>query len=115
MRYFRSAAFLVAVLMIAILPGCGGSSEEATSPAKQATPASGLSPEELEKRIEGYKQGIADREAELTEIAEKLKGMSPADLSGEEAKSLEARGEALNQQIEDIKGKIDFVTEMMGN
>jgi len=44
--------------------------------------------EAIEAKIENWKQLISEKEAELAEITEKLEGMSPADLLGDEAKGL---------------------------
>ena len=53
----------------------------------------------------------AGQEGELSEIAEKLKNLSPTDLAGEGAKKLQEQSDTLTEELKGLKEKL---TELMG-
>jgi gas vesicle protein len=75
-----------------------------------------MTPEKIEKvknKIEEWESLVAEKEAELKEVTEKLAQMSPADLAGEEAKSLKEQSDKATDYISDVKEKIESATTML--
>jgi chromosome segregation ATPase len=129
MRYEPAVVFLLVVAMISAVTGCSGSPEESGSAVEGlAEQAEGLAEtagemvgdieemtgEELQAKVDEIRALIAEKEAEAGRIAEKIEGLSPSDLAGEEATNLKGESETLKQEIEDLKKKLEAYVEKLG-
>ena len=127
MSYARFAALLFAVLMTACLMGCQGSTEEAgaaaedlADPAAEAVEEAGqdlaeevakMTPEELQAKMEEVTRQIEEKEGKLKELADQLKALSPDDLAGEAGQKLQAGNDALTEEIDSLKEKVQAWTD----
>ena len=134
MKISRTIFPLLAALLVVTAMGCGDSSEnvipsamaeEAAAAAKDAGAAA------VDKAAEAAEQGAAEveeaagsamdsaagmadqlksdlaaKEAELAEVTEKIKQLSPQDLLTDKGKKLQAKSEGLMAQIEELKAKM---------
>ena len=115
MKCPRWNALLFVILTVGLIAGCGGTSEEsgagealesAADAAKEAAAGAEEAVEDVAMAAEDLKKKIAEKEAELEKLAEELKGLSPADLAGDKAKELQSRQEALTEELEALKAKL---------
>ena len=132
MKISRTIFPLLAALLVVTAMGCGDSSEkaaamvdEAAAEAKDAGQAAvdeaGEAAEEVAAEVEEaagsamdsaadmadqLKSDLAAKEAELAEVTEKIKQLSPQDLLTDSGKKLQARSECLMAEIEELKAKM---------
>jgi gas vesicle protein len=134
MNHVRFATVLFAALLMVCLAGCYGEAEKATDAvggavetATEAVETAGedvveaatdyaadvadMAPEELKAKADELKGMIAGKEDELKALAEKMKGLSPADLAGEKAKDLQSQSDTLTEEIGKLKEKWQAYTE----
>jgi hypothetical protein len=134
MKISRTIFPLLAALLVVTAMGCGDSSEKATlgsavdeaaADAKDAGQAAvdeaGEAAEEVAAEVEEaagsamdsaaemadqLKSDLAAKEAELAEVTEKIKQLSPQDLLTDKGKKLQGKSESLMAQIEELKAKM---------
>ena len=63
--------------------------------------------EALEEQIAGWEETLASKQGELEGMLEKLKGLSPQDVLGEEGKQLKLDTETLQKAIDELVAQID--------
>lgn len=133
MTVTRSAAALLAVLLIVCFAGCGETPEKATDAAEEAVKAAteaaetaggevvqkaadlaaqiaDMTPEEIQAKADELKTTLTNKETELTELTKKLEGMSPADLAGDMGKQLQSKSDMLTKEIASLKEKLKAFT-----
>ena len=111
MTSLRTFLSLAVVILIFAALGCGGSSEEPTvgsivgeaaADVQQAAESASDSAAGMADKI---KEELAAKEAELAKITEQIKQLSPEDRPTD-AKDLQAKAEALMQEIQELKDKL---------
>jgi peptidoglycan hydrolase CwlO-like protein len=127
MNHARFIALSFAALAMACLVGCGGSTEEAATAAEGladtaaeavetagedlAEQAADMTPEDLKATLDEIQRQIEEKEGELGDITEKIEGLSPADLMGDEAKEWQAKSDSLMEEIKSLKEKLQAYTD----
>jgi TolA-binding protein len=108
----RTILSLSVVLLIGLSLGCGGTSEESSAePAvSEAAAETEQAAEEatgtVEEMADSIQAEIAEKEAELAALNEQIAQLSPEDLLTDAGKDLQAKAEALMQQIAELKEKL---------
>jgi polyhydroxyalkanoate synthesis regulator phasin len=112
MSYLRAILSLSVVLLIGLSLGCGGTYEESSAEpagseaAAETEQAAEEATDTVAETAETIQAEIAEKEAELAAITEQIEQLSPEDLLAEAGKELQAKAEALRQQIEELKAKL---------
>jgi len=83
-------------------PGVGAAVDQAAADAEQAVESASDSAADMTDAI---KEELAVKEGELAEITEQIKALSPEDLLTDAGKDLQAKADALTQQIQELKDK----------
>jgi archaellum component FlaC len=125
MRYTPAVLVLLVVAMIVVAAGCGDSKESAveglTEKAEGLAETAGemadevmdMAPEDMEAKVEEIKKQIEEKKELVAEIAEKLKNLSPSDLTGDGAKNLESERDDLTKEIADLEKKTETYTKKL--
>jgi hypothetical protein len=90
--FMKKYGWLVGLVMVAMLTGCGGSTAiDENKPADQvAADAAKMTQADLQKMVTKYEGAIAEKGKELEALAAKVKEIPLTELMGEKAKALKA-------------------------
>jgi len=80
--------------------------EAAEEGAAEMEEAAGSAMDSAAEMAGQLESDLAAKEAELAEVTEKIKNLSPQDLLTDKGKELQARSEGLMAQIEELKAKM---------
>lgn len=124
MKLVSTMSAMCLILSVGLCLSCGGSSEE-TTPTAGETPSAESVESAVDSAADAAEEAVADadttvdkikaeleeKEADLKKVAEELEGLSPQDVMGEKGKELKAKSDALNDEIQKLKDKIDSYME----
>ena len=117
MKLLSTVAAMCLILLVGLCLSCGGSTEQ-TTPTAEETPSAESAEsaveeavDDAEATIDEIKAELAEKEADLERIAEEIKGLSPTDVAGEKGQELKAKSEALSDEIQKLKDKLDSYME----
>jgi phenylalanyl-tRNA synthetase alpha subunit len=121
MKLLSTVGAICLFLLVGLCLCCGGSTEP-TTPESEVTPSEDSAVDEAvvaaeeaaddaEATIEKLKAELAEKEADLERLADELKGLSPADVTGEKGQELRAKSEALADEIQQLKDKLESYVE----
>jgi hypothetical protein len=112
------------MLLVGLCLSCGGSSDNApaapeTSSAKaavdsavdSATDAAEEAVADADATIDTIKAELAKKEAELEQVTEQIKGLSPQDAMSDAGQELKKKSTALTEEIQGLKDKLDSMME----
>ena len=128
MKLLSTVGALSLILLVAVCLSCGGSGDT-TQPAAGEEPSAGSVDAAVDEAVDAVdeavdqatdeavaeagsamgkiKAEIAAKEADLAKIADELKALSPQDMMGEKGSELKAKSEALTEEIDQLKAKLD--------
>jgi len=123
MKLMSTVGALFLILLVGLCLSCGGSGET-TPPAAGEPSADSVDAavdKAVDKAVDAADEAVADadsaidklnaeiaaKEDDLAKIADELKGLSPQDMVGEKGAELKAKSEALTDEIEQLKAKLD--------
>lgn len=95
---------LIALIVAALLAGCGGGGvDEAKSVEQVTAEAAEMGQAKLQKMVDQYETVIAGKKTELEALTAQLKELSISELMGEKAKSLKAEMGDLTTSLNTLK------------
>lgn len=124
MKLLSTVPALSLILLVAVCLSCGGSGDT-TQPAAGEEPSAESVDAAVDEAVEAVDQAtdeavaeagsamdkiqaeIAAKEDDLAKIADELKALSPQDMMGEKGSELKAKSEALTEEIDQLKAKLD--------
>ncbi len=104
----------VLVMSFSLIPlvGCGSGKADENKPVSEVrAEAEEMGVEELQKMAEAYRAAIEAKKPEIEALKAKLKEIPLTELLGEEAKSLKADTEKLNDSVKALKERLDIYVE----
>ena len=120
MKLLSTVSALGLILLVGLCLSCGDSGDEASPTAGEksmaesvdaavdsAVEAADEAVADANSSMDKIKAELAEKEDDLAKIAEQLKGLSPQDVMGEKGAELKAKSEALTDEIEKLKAKLD--------
>lgn len=124
MRLLTNVRAILPLLLLGLCLSCSGSAEKSSTAAEETTAAesiesavdageeaAGEAVEEAEMALDDLEAALAEKVADLEDVEDELKGLSPEDLMGDKGKQLKAKSETLNEEIRKLKEKIDGLTK----
>ena len=93
---------MVALLAMSLI-GCGSKADEDITVADAKAEAEKMDVEQLKAKAMAYKDAIVAKKADVEKVMAKIKEIPPMEAMGEDAKSLKAEVDKINESISNLK------------
>ena len=106
---------MLTVLAVAFtLAGCGGKTADTTTPVEQVkAEAQKMDTQAIQKTVDAYKAAIAAKEAELQQVAGKVKTIPVAEMLGDKAKELKAQNDQIQSTIKALSDRLQVYVDTL--
>lgn len=94
---------LMALMVAALITGCGGGVDETKSVEQVTAEAAKMNQAKLQKMVDQYEGVIAEKKTELEALNAQLKELSISELMGDKAKALKAELGDLTTSLDTLK------------
>lgn len=100
-------------LMLTGCGGDGGGADESTPMSEIKAEAEKMDTSQLRAKAEEYKKALTAKQEQVQKLAQELKDLSPSEMLGEKAKSVQADIEELNDSLSNLTARLKVYTDKL--